>query len=279
MSLKCNHCDIIYEKTKHRIKTEIQRVNLNYCSTICSSKAHTKPIVLDNCNFCDKQFIRVKHHNTTKKFCSAVCSNKHRGPRTEEEKRKISESIKRNPKTYDPIITKKGQRRKSYISFTCPICASISEVTPSNKRKTCGVKSCVKEYRSKISKVGGYKKGSARSKCGYFQGHYCDSTYELVWVMYNLEHSIQFTRFKDKIPYIDDEGVSRNYHPDFISNGKVIEIKGFHTKLVDIKTQAARDAGYDIDVLYKKDIQYMFDWFIEKYPEKKLEDMYEKAHD
>jgi len=43
--------------------------------------------------------------------------------------------------------------------------------------------------------VGGLRNGSGRSKSGYYKEIYCGSTYELCWVIYNLDHNISFSRF------------------------------------------------------------------------------------
>jgi len=57
---------------------------------------------------------------------------------------------------------------------------------------------------------GGIRNGSGRSKCGYYNGIYCGSTYELCWVIYNLDHNISFTRFSG---YLTDGKIK--YYPDF----------------------------------------------------------------
>src|SRR5713226_6636200 len=51
--------------------------------------------------------------------------------------------------------------------------------------------------REKLSKValqrglGGYERGSGRGKKGRYRGYWCDSTYELVFVIYTLDHEIE----------------------------------------------------------------------------------------
>lgn len=272
ISLTCNYCHGSYDKTKHQIQSKLKHTLNNYCSIRCFGDSN-KNSLTTNCKHCTKVFPSVRYRQKDKEFCSTSCSSLFRGPRTLEEKEKISKSLKASPLRFIPQNA--GKKKARYIAFSCPICNVPTEKLLSKNRKTCGEPACIKQYRQNFSNLGGYRKGSVKSKHGYFQEHYCDSTYELVWVMYNLEHNILFNRFEGFIPYKNKEGVYRRYYPDFLQDNKIIEIKGYHTELVDIKTQAAKEAGYDISVLYKQDIQYMFDWFEEKYPGKHLADMYE----
>lgn len=105
---------------------------------------------------------------------------------------------------------------------------------------------------------GGYREGSGRSKSGYYNGIYCGSTYELCWVIYNIDHAIPFARFNKKLTL---NGIS--YFPDFIlSDGKtIIETKGYELQeSVDKKTEVAEYFGYTVIVLRKVDLKYAFDY-------------------
>lgn len=113
---------------------------------------------------------------------------------------------------------------------------------------------------------GGYRQGSGRSKSGYYRGIYCGSTYELAWVIYRLHHKLPVQRFEG---YITFDG-NRKYFPDFVVNDSIVEIKGYHTVDVDKKAEAARQAGFDIRVLYKEDLQQEFDFVKSEFPSKRL---------
>ena len=39
---------------------------------------------------------------------------------------------------------------------------------------------------------GGKRHGSGRGKKGWYKGYYCDSTWELAWVIYQLDHGVKF---------------------------------------------------------------------------------------
>lgn len=121
--------------------------------------------------------------------------------------------------------------------------------------------------------MGGYRKGSGRSKSGYYKGIYCGSTYELCWVIYNLDHNIDFTRFPGRL---EKNGIV--YYPDFLLSDKktIIETKGYEKQTsVDKKTEVAESYGYIVKVLRKDDLQYAFDYVEKNYGTKKFYELYD----
>lgn len=122
-------------------------------------------------------------------------------------------------------------------------------------------------------KHGGYREGSGRSKSGYYNGIYCGSTYELCWVIYNIDHQIEFNRFSGKL---QKDGIT--YYPDFLlSDGKtIIETKGYEKhESVDKKTKVAETLGYIVKILRKDDLQYVFDYVTKTYNTKKFYELYD----
>ena len=120
---------------------------------------------------------------------------------------------------------------------------------------------------------GGYRQGSGRSKSGYYKEIYCGSTYELCWVIYNLDHQIGFDRFPGKLK--KDE---ITYYPDFLlSDGTtIIETKGYEKQeSVDTKTRVAEFFGYTVQVLRKDDLHYAFSYVEETYNTKKFHELYD----
>lgn len=121
--------------------------------------------------------------------------------------------------------------------------------------------------------MGGYREGSGRSKHGYYKGIYCGSTYELCWVIYNLDHHVPFSRFPGKL---EKDGIT--YYPDFLlSDGKtIVETKGYEKQeSVDKKTNVAEFFGYIVNVLRKDDLQYVFEYVKQKYETNKFYDLYD----
>jgi len=103
---------------------------------------------------------------------------------------------------------------------------------------------------AKERKLGGYVQGSGRGKKGWYKGFFCDSSWELAYVIYCIEHDINIKRNTERRQYTW-QGIIKNYIPDFIVGGSIIEVKGFKTE----QWLAKLEANPDIKVLYEKDLQ------------------------
>lgn len=190
-------------------------------------------------------------HNKPGKFCSRSCANS-RGPRTDDFKQKVKKALTGK----SGHSSNKGKYFVERIATYCIDCGVefVSKITES--RKYCS-NQCWRKHS------GGYRLGSGRSKSGYYKGIYCGSTYELCWIIYNLDHNIKFIRFngllkKDKL----------KYYPDFLlDDGKtIVETKGYENQeSVDKKSLLAESFGYTVKVLRKDDLKYAFDYVKETY--------------
>jgi hypothetical protein len=121
--------------------------------------------------------------------------------------------------------------------------------------------------------MGGYRQGSGRSKSGYYKGIYCGSTYELCWVIYSMDHNIEFTRFPG---LLEKDGI--NYYPYFFLsyNNTIVETKGYEKQeSVDRKTRVAESFGYTVQVLRKEDLKYAFDYVSQTYNTSKFYELYD----
>ena len=221
---------------------------------------------LSICPRCGIEF----ENKTNRTFCCRKCANVR--VHSEETKRKISSSVKKynidnkiiNHNSKEGIIYKSRVENYYKNPKLCKICNNII-VYEDRNHKTC--KNCRKlSWKG----TGGYREGSGRSKFGYYKGIYCGSTYELVFVIYCLDHNIKFERFNKLLT----DGCIK-YYPDFIVNNELVEIKGFYTEAVQRKTDLAIKLGYKIKVLYKNDIQYMFDYVRNNYNYKNIIELYD----
>lgn len=122
--------------------------------------------------------------------------------------------------------------------------------------------------------AGGFREGSGRGKSGWYKGYYCQSTYELVWTIYNLDHNIEFERNLEGFNYTW-ENKNRMYYPDFIVEGIVYELKGYETPKDTIKYLSVLNQNKKLVVLYKEDLSKYFDYVAEKYTYKALTELYE----
>lgn len=152
--------------------------------------------------------------------------------------------------------------------------------TVNNKRKFPGKandKVSEEKRKQKISntmknnpKSGGYRMNSGRGKKGWFKGIFCDSSWELAFVIWNIENNKSIERCKEKREYIFN-GEKHIYIPDFIVENEVIEIKGYSSKQWEEKIKQ----NSDVKVLYKNDIKPYLDYVISKYG-KNFISLYEK---
>lgn len=197
-------------------------------------------------------------HEKLGKFCSRSCANSRE--RSNELRQKISKSLKGRI----PSHSNKGKYRTERVEKICPECKNTF-ITPVNSTKKYCCAVCSKKN------LGGYREGSGRAKTGYYKGIYCGSTYELCWLIYQLDHNLNVARFDNSL---ESNGIK--YIPDFIQNGKIVEIKGYESQeSVDKKTKVANDNGYEVIVLRKNDLTQCFNWVREKYKSNKFYDLYD----
>ena len=112
--------------------------------------------------------------------------------------------------------------------------------------------------------MGGLREGSGRGIKGWHKGFYCRSTWELAWLVYQLEHEIKVEHCHDTFEY-EFEGKKHRYYPDFIVDGKYIEIKGFRNKNVAAKIEQFPHDKELILVEGKKEIKPYLKYCEEKY--------------
>jgi hypothetical protein len=102
------------------------------------------------------------------------------------------------------------------------------------------------ESKRKLSELakqrnfGGYVKGSGRGKKGTYKGIYCDSSWELAFILYCEHYEIPIKRNNIYFTYVFNDEEKR-YLPDFVRTDRenyFIEIKGFFSdkEIAKIKT-------------------------------------------
>jgi hypothetical protein len=132
----------------------------------------------------------------------------------------------------------------------------IDEKKEENRRLNIS-NSCKKNKKS-----GGLRKGSGRGKKGTYKGYWCDSSYELAWVIYNLDNNIIFKRNTKKFKYLNNDIEEKFYIPDFIIDNVYYEIKGYKNSNLEYKIKYF---PYELKVLFYKDIKHIIDYVIDKY--------------
>lgn len=198
------------------------------------------------CPFCDKEFSKMgisthiwrmhdegKNHNPNLGYLPGTRQAWNKGLTKESDYRikKIGESLSEKIKTGEIIPYWRGKH--------------LSQKT--------------RDLLSKVS--GGYRINSGHGKSGWYKNIYCGSSYELAWVIYNLEHNIKFERNMTGFDYMFEDR-NHKYYPDFKINDVYIEIKGFKRNNDDAKWKYF---PHELKILFKSDLKEMLDYVINKY--------------
>lgn len=195
------------------------------------SKSSMRLYVL-TCLYCDMEF-ESKIQKKLRKYCSLECQITHR-------------KILKTP--------------KSLIEFTCLYCNEIGYDKKNNKKR---------KYHNECYKKcsGGIREGSSRGIKGNYKGYKCDSSYELVYIIYCLDNNMSIERNSESFNY-EFGGKIRKFYPDFVVNGEYVEIKNYKS---DITNAKLKYFPHNITILYKEEIQFYIKYVIEKYGKNYLE--------
>lgn len=122
----------------------------------------------------------------------------------------------------------------------------------------------IKKTAAKRHSIGGLRKGSGRGKKGWYQGYFCDSSWELAWVIYSLDHDVQFERNRESFGYTYLGKVKR-FYPDFLlEDGTLVEIKGFKTDEYRAKLESF-PKDRKLITLYKNEMKVYLDYATAKF--------------
>ena len=157
-------------------------------------------------------------------------------------------------KFYEPIGWKLGKSEKcKQLSKGSLGIAKTPELEEARRAK-------ISETMKKNPKAGGYRKGSGRGHEGWYDGIFCDSSWELAFLVYHKDNNLFIERCKEKREYIWNNE-SHSYYPDFVTDKGIIEIKGYDSE----QWRAKYKQNSDIIVLYYKDMKFYINYCIEKY--------------
>lgn len=221
-SKACEWCQAVFQT---------RRPEQRYCSRACGA---SKKTVYVHCERCATRFAAHDGKRFCSKSCSAAQNNKNR-THSDETRKKISRGVLANP-------GKKVQRRKPNLSQKVVILRQSYESNP-RKCKLCDNDLPYKRRWSETCgcyKRGGYREGSSRSKHGRFRGIWCDSLYELCFLIYHLDNKIPIERNTTKFSYYFDDS-PHSYLPDFRVRGVLHEIKGFDSPKHQAKLLAVNE--------------------------------------
>ena len=114
---------------------------------------------------------------------------------------------------------------------------------------------------AKKNNFGGITKGGGKGHKGWYKGYWCDSSWELAYVIYNLDNNIKFERNKKGFEYLYKNKILK-YYPDFKVGDDYIEIKGWKDNKTMCKIEQFNG---NLIVLYKNDLLDVFEYVINTY--------------
>lgn len=204
------------------------------------------------CSYCPKEFKNAGGKGSHEPYCQRNPNRKQRvkSPKAHRPKGSIPWNKGLSKETDVRIANQGKQLSKKYKEGTL-VSRSVPH-TDKTKQKLSEV--------AKSRKLGGYNKGSGRGIKGRYKGIWCDSSWELAYVIYCLDHSINIKRNVERREY-EYNGKIRGYIPDFVVDGELIEIKGYATE----QWYAKLKYNQDVKVLYESDLTPIIEYVKGKY--------------
>ena len=231
------------------------------------------------CEICGSEYKILIRHNQFeqgkyKHTCSRSCASKLTALHSDlkSKNNKISKSNKGNI----PI-----NRNENFSYYKeCKYCGKYFDIRIRNSKSDFCCDECSNKSKhhklseiSKKSNFGGYNPNSIKKHHhGNYKGIHCDSSWELAYLVWCLEHNIKIEICKE-IRYYKLNKKLCKYLPDFVINdNEIIEIKGYYDKGAKIKSEQ----NPDIKVLLKNDLIEQLNYVITKYGKEFWKVLYDK---
>lgn len=256
IEMVCENCGKTYLAPIRWLKTRKH----HYCCQKCAAEGYGKLRLLEGqakwesephyCECCGK-LMTTKYGSG--RFCSIVCANSR--SYSLETKQKIAKTLKESNTSHELAVGHYNANPKY-----CVVCGKPLKYEQRHY-KTCS-DTCYKYYLSQIAKentnFGGITSGGGgiKSKKGYYKGIRCESSYELIYLVYCLENGIKIERNNKYFLYKNTKGETKKYYPDFYlpDSSTYVELKGYKDNNVDLKLEAVKEANIKINILYKADL-------------------------
>ena len=204
------------------------------------------------------------------RFCSRQCANSH--SKSTESRRQTSISIRSSSKVNERKLARQLEKERIIAEYKaspshCVIC---NEALPYDKRNRqtcstlCNKVLLSKKAKKRIAESGIQNQVDPRFKYGTYKGFHCDSSWELAFVIYCCDHSIELIRCKERFTYIDESGEEHSYFPDFIVDGNYFEIKGWKSNQTDLKIKYF-PSDKNLTIIYSEDIKLYMDYVLNIY--------------
>lgn len=163
---------------------------------------------------------KITHDGLTCQFCSKVCKNSNSLCNHE----RLCNSNPNNQLKYSGITKfNENVRSGNRIIWNKGL---TKDTNDSVRKQSESLSTWYKNNPNHSS--GGYIPTSARKcKYGTYRGYYCDSGWELAFLIYHLDMGSDVRRCDEYFEY-EYEGIIHKYYPDFIIENTYYEIKGIY---------------------------------------------------
>lgn len=179
-----------------------------------------------------------------------------------------------DPKNKQKIVDSNKRRKpwnKGLTKETNEQVAKISQKLSDNIQKGLATGCCTKEYigskehRDASARggaiSGGYRKRSGRGKSGWYKGIWCDSSWELAFVFWNLDHNIPIRRNTEKFEYTF-QGKTYKYIPDFLIKNQLVEVKAYWNEQ---QVEKIKQCPKSIEIIDKTGIEQYINYVVNKH--------------
>ena len=264
--------------SKETSKNLSRKNNINFINYVKKESQKRKSKTIENfillnkrCKHCEKPILFEKRRYV---FCNHSCAASFtlKGRKvfyTEKGLENLRNIGKKHAKNF-LIKVENSKKNKKIIVNYCSFCKCSFLVGSNNKNK----KTCSKECLRKHQSLNNARQGTY-GKCGYYKGVFCGSTWELAFLVFNLDKGRDIKRCELTFKYNLEDG-GHTYFPDFIMDNIIYEVKGREYGSLVEKNEAVRKAGYKIVMIKKKEINPIIKSVKESYKVKNLIDLYDK---
>lgn len=293
ISVKCKQCNCDFLKCSYEItRSEKLGYKNHFCSNKCCvkynnnihrdilPKKHREEYYKNPklCLYCNS-IIPYEKKNSNLNYCSRRCAAIHTQKDgghckwDEKGKQYLRELSKKNPYFNGTIQSpRRGNGKNGLVSQRiisnkiCPTCGLSFRPKKINQiccNRKCRNKWIIHSGYLKGKGLGGYREKGGRGKQGWYKGYYCSSSWELAWVIYQLEHGVKFKRNTEGFEY-EFNGRKYKFYPDFQMDetNNYVEVKGYLDKK---NTAKISSFPYQLNVIGRKEIKPFIEYTELKY--------------
>ena len=264
----------------------VKKVICEYCGQEVSASNYSKHLRRhqNHPETFGKTIYHLDHDDLFCKFCGKECKNKKSLVQHEIRCHKNASRINVKPSygmkgktAWNKGLTKETDERVKQSSETYHKNHELGLHNPSFNPMS------VPEIRKKhkLSMKKAYSNYTRRTpgkfKYGYYKGVWCDSSWELAYLVYALEHGSNIIRNKEGFKYIW-KGDYHTYFPDFYNpeSNTYIEIKGYKSDRDIAKISQFKNK---LILIEKTDIAPILDYVEDKYGKNFPESLYDKIEE